>query len=425
MSEIEVKAVPGLAGSGMPYAYAVKAGPWIFLTGHEAFDFATGSTAAVAGPPGFPLFGPPRFRREGDFILRRFRSILQEWGCDLPNGVRLDQFYPAPDPVDPYHLARRAEFGDYIPPSTSVVMERCFSAETAISASLMAVVPTPGYEIRRVYPKDVSAPTWSGFVPAITCSDFVFVAGQMATTKGGGLDPRAHVPDHTRWAGSEIRRQTEFLILEKLKPALEAAGSALEHSVKAQVYIEKVEDFPDFMEVWTEHYRHIPCALTVVPTKSYATVGGIIEINLLALKDGADRRKTVVEADLPAMACYGPCVRAGEFLFPSGLMALGADGHVVGKAASPAFTGLAHAGRVQADAVLDHAAALCAAAGAKPENIVRAQWFVGDIADFAGIAAAWTARFGARPHPFVCVEVPKPLPAPGAALIADFWIYAP
>jgi hypothetical protein len=28
-----------LAGSAINYAYAVKAGPWVFLNGHEAFDF--------------------------------------------------------------------------------------------------------------------------------------------------------------------------------------------------------------------------------------------------------------------------------------------------------------------------------------------------------------------------------------------------
>jgi enamine deaminase RidA (YjgF/YER057c/UK114 family) len=133
----------------------------------------------------------------------------------------------------------------------------------------------------------------------------------------------------------------------------------------------------------------------------------------------------MVEAGLPAMACYGPCVRAGEFVFPSGLMAIGTDGHIIGKGASGDFTGLAHAGRVQAETVLGYADALCRAAGAKLSNIVRAQYFVGEIAEFAGIAAAWTARFGAAPHPFLCVAVPKPLPAPGAALIADFWIYAP
>ena len=49
MSDLEVRAVASLAGSGIPYAYAVKAGPWIFLTGHEAFDFATGEDAD-AGP---------------------------------------------------------------------------------------------------------------------------------------------------------------------------------------------------------------------------------------------------------------------------------------------------------------------------------------------------------------------------------------
>jgi hypothetical protein len=123
MATPEVKAVERLLGSGVPYAYAVKAGPWVFMTGHEAFDFTAGVTEPVAGPPGFPLFGRPRWRREGDFILQRMQRILREFRSDLGHGVRLDQFYPTPAAVVPYHLARRAAFGDYIPPSTSVVME--------------------------------------------------------------------------------------------------------------------------------------------------------------------------------------------------------------------------------------------------------------------------------------------------------------
>ena len=122
MTVLEIKSVANLLGTPASYAHAVKAGPWIFLNGHEAFDFASGIPAEVAGPPGFPLFGLPRSRREGDFILRRMRAILREFGSDLTHGVRLDQYYPTPAAVDPYHLARHAEFGDYIPPSTSVVM---------------------------------------------------------------------------------------------------------------------------------------------------------------------------------------------------------------------------------------------------------------------------------------------------------------
>src|ERR1051325_5184450 len=82
MAGIEVKAV-NLLGMPVPYAYAVKAGKWIFLTGHEAFDFESGMPEAVAGPPGFPLFGRSRSRREGDFILQRMQRILREFGSDL------------------------------------------------------------------------------------------------------------------------------------------------------------------------------------------------------------------------------------------------------------------------------------------------------------------------------------------------------
>ena len=125
-----------------------------------------------------------------------------------------------------------------------------------------------GHDIRKVHPPGVASAPTSGFVPAVVCDEFVFVAGQMAHNPGQGLDPRAHVPEHSAWAGIEIRKQTEFLIEAKLKPALEAAGSSLERSVKAQVYLARIEDLPDFIDVWNRHYDNIPCALTVVPTKS-------------------------------------------------------------------------------------------------------------------------------------------------------------
>src|ERR1700758_5362401 len=50
-----LKSVDRLLGTPVPYAYAIKAGPWIFLTGHEAYDWETGTSDEVTGPPGFPL----------------------------------------------------------------------------------------------------------------------------------------------------------------------------------------------------------------------------------------------------------------------------------------------------------------------------------------------------------------------------------
>jgi enamine deaminase RidA (YjgF/YER057c/UK114 family) len=423
MSKLEVKSVDRFLGTGTSYAYAIKAGHWIFLTGHEAIDFEKGIPGDVAGHSGFPSFGLPRVRREGDYILNRIRKILRSFGSDLSNGVRLDQFYKHVTAVDPYHLSRKANFGDYIPPSTSVIMDRLLVGSTNISTSMIAVVPGKDWEVTRIKIAGINAPASSGFAPAITCNEFVFVAGQMASD-AEGLDPKAHMPEHSRWHGSEIRLQTHYLIKDRLEPALKGAGSSLKQSVKAQVYIQQdLDAFPDFIQVWNEYFADIPCALTVVPTANFNTIGGIIEINLIALKDGASRRKEVVKADVPEMASYGPCVKVGEFLFPSGLMAIGADGHIGGGLSSAEFTAVAHAGAIQADTVFSYAEAYCKAAGTSMQNVLRAQYYVTDVREFAGISSTWAHRYGKQPHPFVVVEVPDDLPAPHAVLTADFWIY--
>src|SRR5580693_5345673 len=82
----------------------------------------------------------------------------------------------------------------------------------------------------------------------------------------------------------------------------------------------------------------------------------------------------------------------------------------------------AHAGHIQAEAIYDYAEALCQAAGTTMAKLLRVQYFVADVAVFPGIAMAWSTRFGRQPHPFVCVQTPTPMPAPGTAVIADFWI---
>src|ERR1700741_3189975 len=155
MANIEIRSVEGLAGTAVPYAYAVKAGQWLFLTGHEAFDFASGGAPDVDGAEGFPAFGAPRLRREAEFILKRMRKTLAEFGSDFKHSVRVDQYYPVFEAVRAYQLARPGEFGDYIPPSTSVLMARLFTATPHISMSMIAVVPGKDYAIGKLYPKEV------------------------------------------------------------------------------------------------------------------------------------------------------------------------------------------------------------------------------------------------------------------------------
>ena len=423
-SALTVKSVERLAGSATSLAYAVKAGPWIFLNGHEAYDFERGLAPEVEGSPGHRLSGRPPLRREADFILRRMRGILKEFGSDLPNAVRVDQFYTMGQAVHGYHLARFAEFGSYIPPSTSIIMERCFTARTNTHTSLIAIVPSQNWTIEKITLPG-QAITASGYNPAVVVNDFVFVAGNQALRESGELAPGVAIPAMRRWGGqTSFRRQAHYVIKERLEPSLQAAGSALEHSLKAQVYIRGVDNFPDFIDVWSQYFRNIPCAVTLVPAKDYSSSESMLEINLIALKNGATRRKQVVEVDIPSLATYGPCVRAGELVFPSGLMAVGRDGRVPAADDAAAFDAISLAGQAQGALIHSYAEAVCKAVGVAMGNVVRAQYFMTDIRDFAGVAAAWSDRYGRQPHPFAAVQVHGPLPSTGAGVVGDFWIYA-
>ena len=139
-----------IPGTDIHLATAVKAGPWVFLNGIEAVDYAVGLDPSVAGTAQLPYHGLPKTRREGDFICARLRQLLEKAGTSFANTVRLDQYYPNFYAVDPYHLARHAAFGTYIPPSTSVVMQALLPRSAEITASLLAVAPGSGLEPKRV-----------------------------------------------------------------------------------------------------------------------------------------------------------------------------------------------------------------------------------------------------------------------------------
>jgi enamine deaminase RidA (YjgF/YER057c/UK114 family) len=214
----------------------------VFLNGHEAFDFERGLAPEVEGQPGNRLSGRPPLRREADYLLRRMRA-LKEFGTDLPNAVRVDQFYTMGSAVSAYHLARFAEFGSYIPPSTSIIMERCFTARTNTHTSMIAVIPGQGYDVDK-FTLPGQAISASGYNPAVAANDFVFVAGNMAFRPDGTQDPKVYVGPGRNWGGeTAFRRQVHYVITDRLEPSLKAAGSALVHSLKAQAYIREPSRF--------------------------------------------------------------------------------------------------------------------------------------------------------------------------------------
>ena len=427
MADVKCIAPTRIGGTDITYAQGMRAGSWLFFTGHMASDFEHGLAAAVAGKPGLPLGSPPRYRREGDFIIDRFARLIAAEGGDLRHIVRVDQYYPDAQVVNAYQRARKAVLKEFVPPSTSVLMDELLVAGANMDVSMIAVLPGGERTPRPAQPDGVPVPQHSGFIASLISGDYVFVAGQMPNNEEmTGIAKPAYRPPNALWNGTDIRLQTEFLISSRLKPALEAGGSSLKNAIKAQVYLTNIDDLPEFLDVWNGHFGDHPCALTVVATKGLALVESILEINIFGLRDSAKIKKQIIDHKASQHMRLGPAaVRAGDLLCLSGLYAADADGaipQVRDTAGLKYFGAPAHH---EMQAILTAAGEICGAAGASISNLLRVNHFVSDLNLVYPALCAWQETLAGAPIPFGAVRTPTPMPVPGCNVVADIWVYHP
>ena len=421
--------LPVELGKGrIPYARGMKAGRWVFATGVLATDFRTGLAPGIVNPRA-PLSGRPRYRKEAEAVLERAAEVLAAGGSGLKHAVRTDQFYPSWQAVAHFQEARRAAFGDYIPPSTSILEKSLLLPDAGIEIEVIAV--EPGMKIEQLYAQDIETPAHSGFCPVVRCGDFAFIAGFMAAWQPGdrgGIAPEAKLPEGHLWKGTRIKLEAEYLFARKLTPALVAAGSSFDHVVKAWVYLSDIEDIPAFNEIWRQWFPSHPPARIIVPASrpGFAIADARIEVNLVALADNATTRKQVVATDVyTGLDGAATAVRAGDLLFISGLLAADRDGLVPAAepdARQPYFgSGI----EAQMEHLLAAAQNICMAAGTTLANVVRIQQFHTDLREFYPACRVWQRLLPGVPLPVSAIEVPAPLAVPGCSVLLDLWVYAP
>jgi enamine deaminase RidA (YjgF/YER057c/UK114 family) len=424
MSDVKPIAPVRIGQTDIMYAQGIRAGSWLFFTGHEATDFENGIAAPVAGIPGLPLGGAPRYLREGKFIFDRFAKLLAAEGGDLRHIVRVDQYYSRAECVNPYQRARKMLLKEYVPPSTSVLMEELLVDGANMNVSLLAVLPGEGREPKAAQPEGVPVPQHSGFIASLVCGDYVFVAGQMPNNEAmTGLDPNAYRAPNAVWNGTDIRLQTEFLVT-RLKSGLEAGGSSLKNAIKAQVYLTNINDLPEFMDVWNNHFADSPCALTVVKTKGLALLESIIEINIFGVRDGGKIKKQIIEHKPSSAMRLGPAaVCAGDLLCLSALYAADQNGVIPAARQSAGLHYLGAPAQHQMRAILGAAEEICSLGGTSLGNVVRAHHFVSDLNTVYPALRVWQSRLGDAPIPFGAVRTS--LPIPGCDIVMDMWAYRP
>ena len=106
---------------------------------------------------------------------------------------------------------------------------------------------------------------------AIRAGEFVFASGQIPLDPATGKVVDGEIEDETRQ------------VLANLAAVLEAAGSGLEHVVKATVYLTDLGLFPRVNAVYAEAFHFDPAPARVTVGVSALPLGAQVEIDAVAL----------------------------------------------------------------------------------------------------------------------------------------------
>jgi len=424
--------LPVALGAGkIQFAQGVKAGRWVFASGLMAQDFVNGIAPDVLAERA-PHAGAPKREKEALRIFENLDAVLRAAGTDCDNLVRTDQYYTTVKAVPPYQQVRRDFLRGRIPPSTSVAQQGLLLPGADMTIQAMAAVPAPGFAVMHLKHAQLQGRPTSGYSPALTVGDFIFVPGITSLAIGdeprrNGVAAAALMQEGAQWGGQPIKLETDFIIKERMTASLALAGARLEDVVHAQAYLTDREDYSAFNAAWTKHFGEAGPSLSVIPCIAHglAPYDGKIEINVIAAKPGSAAAKRPIDAGLATAFRHQPqAVRAGDLIFISARVAADRDGLLAACAVDPRQPHFASSAEAQAEAIIDDLARLAEAGGSTLANVVRVLIFLTDMRDFHTVYRVWERRLGGQPLPFSAIEVPSPLPVPGATVMMEAWVYA-
>ena len=146
---------------------------------------------------------------------------------------------------------------------------------------------------------------------AFVVGDLVFAAGQLASDFKTGVPPEARKKDGFPFYGSDIELQTTY-ILENLKKTFEAAGSSLDHVVKAQVFLTDLNNFHGFDSVWKRYFK-VPPPRTTIGCTGLLVKDTLVEIDLIGYVPSKGRKHEVVTSSIPRpLANYNEAFVVGD-----------------------------------------------------------------------------------------------------------------
>src|ERR1044071_6940620 len=162
------------------FAQGIKAGRWGFATGVMAQDFKSGIAPDVLAQHA-PHSGAPKREKEALRIFENIDAVLAAAGTDRTNLVRTDQYYTTVKAVPAYQQVRREFLSGRIAPSTSIAQQGLLLPGADMNIQAPGIVPGPGFEVTHIKNEHLAGRPTSGYSPALTAVDFIFIPGVTPT----------------------------------------------------------------------------------------------------------------------------------------------------------------------------------------------------------------------------------------------------
>ena len=418
----------------MPYSPAMKGGDWVFIAGQIASDFSTGLAPEVREAMAANPFRHDELELQSRFVLNNLANTVAATGCDIRQDmVRIWQWFVTDRPtpadfakghnrtdisIEPYLRVRREIVGDPSPPSSALAIRELLCAGTKVEVDMICIAD--GKKSEAIAAPDGLNVSGDGHQTGLKHGDWVFLAAQNAADlqQPGGSNS---------WLNATVEQQTHH-VLGKLSRIAEAAGTSLDKTVKADVYIGHPQDFADVDRVWAKWFPNNPPARVVIPYLGMGNAGSRVEIALTLLAgDSTLTRQTIETSDAPQPLGHEPqAMKVGDLLFFSTQMAFDSAGRLVeGGVRHPSFPWYGSPGQAQMRYMMQNISAICEAAGTTVDQIVRRVCFHSDFQWFAESITEWASYFPDDKPASTTLLLGGPLVVPGADTILDLIAYVP
>ena len=370
---------------------AVRAGNLVFASGQLASDGVSGIAAEARIDPAFPYYGSA-IKKQTRTVLQKLAKAFEAQGTSLDHCIKAHVFHTDLRNFDAFDEVWREFFPKTPPCRATVGMAGLPVPGCLLQVDLTATMPSvPARVFTSSAPR---APV--NYSEVMTVGDLVFAAGLMASDYKTGVPAEARVDPAFPYYGSDIKRQTRY-ILNNFKTVFAAAGTSLEHVVKAHVYLKDLHDFNGYDEVWKEFFASPP-PRTTVGVPDLLVRDALVEIDLVAALPTA-KREFIDVPDIPKpLANYAPALRVGHLVFAAGALATDFKTGVAPEAKiNLAFPYYGSAIKRETRFILDNLAKTFKAAGTSLDRTVKAQVFLMDLQDFNGFDEVWREFFPVSP----------------------------